>query len=306
MTPSLLLRCSGLPDTRLSVGGMIGRAPGSALCVDQPTISEAHAIVSLRGGRLVLLGLRGALEVDGERVAEVVLREGQDLRLGGSVTVHVLSVDLPRTVLAVQIGRDRTVLDSGTWSVLAGPRLVRGDVEGALGRLRPREGGWLWDQGGDVRAVGAGAQVDLAEGVLRFVDLPLSEASRPRTVGADAPVSLPLRIEVWRELSRITTADGRRLDLVGHPARILRELVLNGEPTHWEELAGTIWEGTEVHLRDSWRRQLQVLRRKLRAAGVRVDLVQSLGDGRAMLDLRSGDVLEDRTFDAREGPGGRV
>ncbi len=39
-------------------GGLIGRLPGAALRLDDPLVSEAHALVSLRGRKLKLLALR--------------------------------------------------------------------------------------------------------------------------------------------------------------------------------------------------------------------------------------------------------
>lgn len=39
-------------------GDLIGRLPGAALQIADPRVSEAHAMVSLRAGELVLLALR--------------------------------------------------------------------------------------------------------------------------------------------------------------------------------------------------------------------------------------------------------
>lgn len=57
-----------LPDDRLvdaAPGDILGRLPTAAVRLNDPRISEAHALVSLRGRTLRLLALRGRFAVAG-------------------------------------------------------------------------------------------------------------------------------------------------------------------------------------------------------------------------------------------------
>lgn len=50
----------------LGHGDLIGRLWSAALCLSDPRVSEAHAMVSLREGQLRLLALRGLFAIDGK------------------------------------------------------------------------------------------------------------------------------------------------------------------------------------------------------------------------------------------------
>src|SRR5690606_9907840 len=62
-------------------GGFIGRSPFATLHLDDPRVSEAHALVSLRHGSLYLLALRRRFAVDGRPADELRLAEGQLIEL---------------------------------------------------------------------------------------------------------------------------------------------------------------------------------------------------------------------------------
>ncbi len=70
-TPSILGNVRPLarflaPDGRselLGPGDIIGRMPTATLTINDPHVSEAHALVSLRGSELKLPGLRGRSSV---------------------------------------------------------------------------------------------------------------------------------------------------------------------------------------------------------------------------------------------------
>ncbi len=86
----------------LGAGDLIGRMPSAALMVDDARVSEAHAMVSLRGGELRLLGLRGMFAVDGKPVQDLVLQPGVEFELAPGLLFSVLEVELPKAVLAVE------------------------------------------------------------------------------------------------------------------------------------------------------------------------------------------------------------
>jgi pSer/pThr/pTyr-binding forkhead associated (FHA) protein len=71
MPASALVR---LPDgsvETLYVGDIVGRTWSAAVRIDDPDVSEAHALVSLRGERLWLLALRRRFTVSGKVVEAV-------------------------------------------------------------------------------------------------------------------------------------------------------------------------------------------------------------------------------------------
>ena len=65
----------------------IGRHPDCDVVVDDPEVSRFHASLRREGGRWVLhdLDSRNGCFVNGRRAAQVELRPGDELRLGGAV-----------------------------------------------------------------------------------------------------------------------------------------------------------------------------------------------------------------------------
>jgi hypothetical protein len=127
------------------------------------------------------------------------------------------------------------------------------------------------------------------------VRIPLAELGVPHT-RAD-PVTGPLKLVAFFDTVHIHRADGSPVTLSGQMARVVSELVAAGAPLPWHELAGTLWP--EVDDRDVVRRRWDVLlvrlRDRLRAAGVRGELVRSSRVRLVELLLLPGDEVEDRT-----------
>jgi len=78
-------------EVELEPGDIVGRMPRCDLRIEDPRISEAHALVSLRGPTLKLLVLRGRISVGGKTVTEVALSAGQRFLLGGFYPLIVTS-----------------------------------------------------------------------------------------------------------------------------------------------------------------------------------------------------------------------
>jgi len=89
-------------EVRLGHGDVIGRLWSAALSIDDPRVSEAHAMVSLRHGELHLLALRGRFSIDDKRLASLRLQRGQRIRLSRETTIEVVDVFLPRELLAIR------------------------------------------------------------------------------------------------------------------------------------------------------------------------------------------------------------
>lgn len=285
------------PDGRLHElghGDVVGRLVSAALFIDDPRVSEAHAMVSHRGEALVLLALRRPIALDGRQVSEIVLEEGQVVTLAPGVDLEVVAVDLPDTVAAiVGDGLPRQVLPPVA-SLIVRPhaRLVP--------RYEPVADAWLWSTSdgwhlrvADVtRALAAGERFQVGDRTFRLTHVPLEELAGQATE-VDGGLSAPLRV-----VARFDTVnlhrDGRpALQLTGVSARIVSELAAVGGPLGWEALCAQLWRGEPD--RQKLRHRLDVgllrLRRTLREAGVRTDLVRAGGTGLIELALAEADTL---------------
>lgn len=280
-------------------GDFVGRLWSAAMPLDDARVSEAHAMVSLRERELRLIALRGGLALDGRPVNEVTLRAGVEVMLARGLTIAVQSVHLPGLVLGLEGERLVRQALPPVASLVAdgGLRLVAGYVE--------RARAWIWCTGASWRArVGDGAPRTLEPGDalvidgehVRAVAIPLDAAGQaPTHVGGG--VEAPLRIEACFDTVHVHREGATVLVLGGMQARIVSELVALGGPTHWTVLAGLLWpRGLEPETtRSRFDVALSRLRRKLRDARVRTDLVHTDGAGQVELLLYPHDVVQDRT-----------
>jgi hypothetical protein len=102
MLASVRLRLPDGSTTTLSPGDIVGRMASAALVLDDPRVSEAHALVSLRGAELQLLALRGMFAVNGEPSSKIVLQPGQRLSFAEGLALEVEAVQLPDTLAALE------------------------------------------------------------------------------------------------------------------------------------------------------------------------------------------------------------
>lgn len=280
----------------LGPGDFIGRLAVAALALDDGRVSEAHAMVSLRGRELKLLALRGQFTVDGQPSEQVVLRAGQVIEPAPGLRLVVEEVRLPDEVLALEgDGLPRQLL-TGTVSITTRPEL----------RLWPRyrddAEAHVWDNGeswrvrigdGRARELRPGQVLEIGGKVLRAVAVALAEASGAPT-RLDGGVRPPLHVIARYDTVHIHI-DGRPpVVLDGIAARIVSELAELGGPAGWEVLAGEIWRSDDdrASLRGRWDVALTRLRRKLRDARIRTDLVRTGGTGQVELLLYPGDRLD--------------
>lgn len=283
----------------LGHGDLIGRLPSAALMVDDPRVSEAHAMVSLRRGELHLLSLRRMMAVDGQPVSKVRLRAGQVVELADGVALTVEKVTTPTHVLAVTApGLGQRVLSQVT-SVIAGcpPQVV--------GRFEPSAAAHLWTVGeawrlrqaqGRVRTVGDGDGFTVGGCELRLCAVAITEAGHASTL-LEGAVDAPLSIVAHYESVELHRKQRPVLVVGGVGARIFGELIAFAGPVSWEIVAREIWsDGADVHeLRHRWDVALGRLRARLREGGVRGDLIRSDGGGQLQLVLGEHDVVHDRT-----------
>ena len=300
--PLVTLETAPGETTQVGPGGIIGRMHSAALCIDDPRVSEAHAMVSLRGGRLQILALRGPVVFQGYRVSSKQLEVGQTFSLVRGLDLRVVDIDVPSEVVALQVDESEPVrLVESVYSLVATP-------EGLL-RLEARHAGdaagWVWASSETYRlrladmepeAVRVGCSWTIGEHRIQAVSRASVRASTPVTV-ASTLVGQSLRVVARFDTVHLHRADGPSAVLAGMSARIVSELAQFSSPVGWEVVAGEIWgQVPDRHLmRQNWDRNMRSLRANLRKAQIRENLVRPDGCGNVELYLTPGDELVDET-----------
>jgi hypothetical protein len=295
------VRASVLLRTRtgmvsLGPGDLIGRSWCASLHLDDPRISEAHAMVSLRGERLRLLSLRGRFECEGRVVTEIDLEPGQRLRFAPEVELLVLDVVLPAELGSLEgDGLNPTILPGSCALVTTPePRVVAPAAADAVAWLWPRGDGWR------LRTAGPGEERDLAPGdtfeaggrTFRFSLRPLASAPATREgLGVAHSLKLVLRYET----AHVHRTGQVPVVIDGIGARMIGELHAFGVPVSWQTLTEQLWPGARAELaRKRFDGVLARVRATLREGGLRADLVRSNGLGQFELFLEPGDEVEDQ------------
>lgn len=288
-----------LPDgarVALGHGDFLGRVWSAALVLDDPRVSEGHAMVSLRGGELWLLALRRRIAVGGRTVGEVRLEPGLAIELADRLVLRVEDVELPEVVLAVEAEGLPPVALPAVAALRGRPR------PSVAGRHEPDAPCLVWTTGDGWRRSVDGVVAPLragdawtVEGVpFRAVELALSGGGATRVTGGVDP---PLRVTVAFDTAQVQRGEDAPVLLSGQLARVLSELVAIGGPAAWDVVAREIWpdEIDAYLLRKKWDVVLGRLRARLREGRIRADLVHAAGTGQIELVLRPGDVVEDRS-----------
>jgi len=282
-----------LPDgaaARLFPGDVVGRLWRADLQVNHPAVSELHAYLSHRDGRLWLLPLRGTLTVYGTASREVALRPGLVIGLADGVTLTVEAVEVPGELPALSIDGQVHPLRASPVGLTAGGPVAAGAPSAATG----------WTDGEDwfVQAPDAPAQ-RLEPGVgatvggltVALVDVRAPAAEAAPTEGRSE--LRPLRLVAQFETVRIHRDHAAAVQISGLQARALSLLAEYGGPVHWELVARELWRNVDdsPQLRRRWDRVLWALRRRLRSEGLRSDLVLT-SQGQVELALTEHDTLE--------------
>ncbi len=283
-----------LPDGSTELlfpGDVIGRLWRADLHLNQPAISELHAYLSHRDGRLWLLPLRGQLTVYGLASREVALREGLEIGLAEGMTLTVEEVSLPRELPALSLDGRLHPLQTARMTVTP-EGLGPPGAEGALGSCWSTGEDWFVQApGGQAQRLEPGQPVELGRHELCLVDVraPMAEAAPTQGQGYTAPLRLVAQFETVR-IHRPGTA---AVLISGLQARTLSLLAEYGGPVHWELVARELWRNVDdaMQLRRRWDRVLWALRRRLRAEGLRSDLVLT-SQGQVELALADHDTLE--------------
>jgi hypothetical protein len=292
---SVTLQSTISPRLTLGPGDIIGRMWSAALFLDDPRVSEAHAMIGLRGDRLEMLALRGALTLDGMPASRVRLARDQRIHLVHGLWLDVIDVELPETALVLRGLDDDHVLRAPVYSLAAGGALVPSFEPDALAWLWSTEDGWRFRTGtepaeeldpGWTRVIGGRA--------LRLAEIPRSGAQTADTI---LPSAHALHLVARYDTVHIHVKGGPSLVLTGLMARMMSELATIARPVGWEVVAGALWprEADRMQLRLQWDKTVHKLRSRLRAANLRQDIIRPDGHGNYELFLLPGDTVEDQT-----------
>ncbi len=279
----------------LEPGDMVGRMATCALRLDDPRISEAHALVSRRREGLVLLALRGRLSVDGKPRTRVALEVGKRIVLASFLSVTVVARSCAEQHLGVATTTGTPVIP------LARVVTVYDDGRTPVGYFDPDGAAHVLGGVNGPRLRRAG-QPDLAlepdqalPGGVRLIAI---EPATPQAAStADrGQHDLALRIVVRFDSVQITTEAGSSMTLDGIAARVVSELAEIKAPVAWTELARLLWKAPpDAAMRHRWDQLMLRIRQKLREAGVRSDLVRPNRNGLVELVLGPDDRLQVKT-----------
>ncbi len=295
MRAVVVMRTPDGVERTVSHGDLIGRTPGAAVLIDDPRISEAHAIVSLRRGRLHLLSLRRLLGVGGRSVSDVALKAGMTIGLADELVLEIVRVELPEMVTGLRApGLGTRILPQVASIVGTPPRLVGRFEPEARAHLWCTDNEWRLQFGRSRRTVVPGDHFDIDGVRFTLTTVAIDDAGPPTTIAGSAVERL--RLVAFYDNVQIHRRNREVVTLGGTGARILSELIACGGPTNWEVLASAIWPGEPVDLalRHRWDVALGRVRTKLRETGVR-DLLRADGSGSLALELHDGDEVDDRT-----------
>lgn len=274
-------------------GDVVGRMWNSALVIDDPRVSEAHAMVSQRGHELKLLGLRGRFAIDGRPTAELALRPGQQIELADGLALVVEEVEVPPFVLGLSTEGMPARALPGTCALLAKPVPALGPANhpDAVAHVWAVPQGWhLRAIDGVVQTLTEGGEIVVGGRVWRAVAVAVDGAGV--VTRADTTMELSLRLVTRYDTAHLFRQGLPPVTLQGLPARLLSELVSTGAPVAWSVIAGELWPD------GGSRKQLDMvlvrLRHRLRADRIRTDLVRADGTGLLELVLRPGDMVEDQ------------
>ncbi|MGE0546154.1 MAG: hypothetical protein AB7O24_22885 [Kofleriaceae bacterium] len=290
-----------LPDGRLQElthGDLIGRSPSAALLLDDPRISEAHAIVSLRHGGLYLLALRRLLVAGGKPTSELRLVASTRVDLVDDLAIDVVGVETPSHVLGIQGSSIGCRILPQVASVLAGPppRVVGRFVPDAPVHLWATGDRWRMRRHGEqTHELSPGASFELAGERFELTAVPIADAGAVSTHATGATAA-PIRIVAFYDTVQIHRRGREVFTLGGTGARIVSELIACAGPLAWDVIAREVWpdDVDDPGLRHRWDVALGRLRTRLREAGIR-DLLRADGNGQVVLELYDGDEVDDRT-----------
>jgi hypothetical protein len=281
----------------LEPGDLIGRASGCVLRIPDRRISEAHAMVSRRREGLALVALRGRITRDGKPKSRVALEVGTRVVLSGffPLVVSAMSVSMTRLGVLDERARgddERPVPLGRVVSLHADrPPIAYFDPDGLAHILGGRKGPRLRQPAEPDIPLQVGETFAVGDRTYRLVETRLAVESQSTIEPGQFEDAL--RIVAKFDVVQISSDSGRGLSLDGIAARLVSELAEIRAPVAWAELARVLWNApADAATRHRWDQLLVRIRSKLRAAGIRGDLIRSNGSGLVELALGPGDKVK--------------
>ena len=199
-----------LPDgeqIELGHGDLVGRLWSAALYLDDARVSEAHALVSLRGTKLHLLALRRRFFIKHELCSEVALAPGLRVELADGLGFVVAELCLAKSVLGLR------VVGRGARPLLGVVSITGEGDEGFVSGYRADAHAFLWNRdedwrlqlsGQEAHPVAAGDRFDVAGRTFELVDL--QGYSSREAAEMEQIDDATLRVHLSRARSAIRTA----------------------------------------------------------------------------------------------------
>lgn len=247
----------------LGPGDFIGRSEVAALCLDDPRVSEAHAMVSLRDGSLKLIALRGRFRQGEEVLSEAVLRPGVVLEFARDVHLVCEQVHMPDEVLGLLINAELKVMLTHTMTLYTSENMMikRG--------YDPRGGAIFWTTGSLWRVqIADQPSLTLEQGQTFIVDqtrieviaIPLDRIAQTHTRNS---LRSPLRFTCHDTHVEIARVNEPTIKVSGVPGRILLSLLRRQGTASYQEIVKEVWPH-DVSTNLSLRRRFDTGIRRLR------------------------------------------
>jgi hypothetical protein len=276
----------------LGPGETIGRSHLAGMCIEDPRVSEAHALLSLRGDALMLLPLRGRFRVDQKVATEIILEAGMRVELAPDIEIECLEVIVPPILPGIEVPGLPPFVPVGTTSVWLDPvRIARGYHGDANVVFWAVGTDWKATVGPTVHCVEPGLEISFGDQSIRILETRLRESALTRTRQV-------LKGSVtWRpgiDAVRLQSVDRAPVTIGGVPGRILNTLLRVEPSMHWHAIAAHVWPG-DASMEQSLRKRFDVGLLRLRdrlSTVIEDELITLNGHGMVTLQLRPHDVVE--------------
>lgn len=253
----------------LNPGEYIGRSEVAALCIDDPRVSEAHAMVSLRDGHLKLIALRGRFRHKSQVLSEIILKPDLVLELAPDIHVVCEHVNMPTSVLGLIIDQDIEVRLTNTITLYAGdlPTLKRGYDPYGDAIFWDTALSWRMRTNDDASVIlSAGDHYTINGTDIKVVAIPLEHAQQTKTRNSlRAPITFTCH-DMHVEMDRTGEPT---VKLSGIPGRIFLSLLKRQGTASYQEVVHDVWSedySTDLSLRRRFDTGMRRLRAQLRLA----------------------------------------
>jgi len=213
----------------------------AALCLEDPRVSEAHAMVSLRDGALKLIALRGRFRHGGKVLSEVELTPGLEVELAGQITLHCEQVEMPESMLGLLIASELEVMLTTTLTLYTEdfPTLRRGYDPMGTAVFWSTGSQWKVTQAsGPAVTLNVGDHLELDGTTIEVISIPLERAAHTRT---RRTIRAPLAFACHQAHVDVTPQGQSLIRITGIPGKILLSLLRSEGTASCAQVIGDVW-----------------------------------------------------------------